>query len=217
LNPEGILGPIYGYQWRNFNANYNCISGKKVVAETHRDSSSDDDHTDRDIFREHVQYKGVDQLQDIIDQLTNPATRNSRRLILSAWNPVQLSQMALPPCHIMCQFFVQDGDKLSCAMFQRSADVCLGVPFNISSYCFLTHLIAHHCGLVAHEFVYFIGNAHIYNDHVEGIQQQLERAPFEFPTLTFAQKRAKVEDYLPEDFVVHNYQSHAPISLAMVV
>ena len=117
LYPEDMIGPSYGYQWRNFNANYNCFTGKKIT----------DDFP----------FNGIDQLQDIISQLKNPATRNSRRLIMSAWNPAQLSQMALPPCHIMCQFNVHDGNKLSCALYQRSCDFFLGIPINIASYSFL--------------------------------------------------------------------------------
>jgi len=102
LYPEGMAGAIYGYQWRNFGASYNCFTGKSLDA----------DHP----------FDGIDQLKQIIDQLKNPETRNSRRLILTAWNPKQLDQMALPPCHVMCQFNVHDGNKLSCAMYQRSAD-----------------------------------------------------------------------------------------------
>jgi len=131
-NKEDDLGPVYGHQWRHFNASY---------------TDCDTDYTG----------KGVDQLQNIIDQLKNPETRNSRRLVMSAWNPQQLDEMALPPCHILCQFCVTEGNKLSCSLYQRSGDVGLGVPFNIASYSILTHLIANHCGLEAKEFVYFLG------------------------------------------------------------
>ena len=163
LYPEDMIGPSYGYQWRNFNANYNCFTGKKIT----------DDFP----------FNGVDQLQDIISQLKNPETRNSRRLVMSAWNPVQLDQMALPPCHILCQFNVHDGNKLSCAMTQRSVDTILGQPFNIASYSFLTHLIAKHCGLEAYEFVYFMGNCHIYEQHIEAAKLQITREPHQFPTI----------------------------------
>ena len=130
--------------------------------------------------------KGVDQLQYIIDQLKGKETRFSRRLVMSAWNPCQIDEMALPPCHIMAQFHVsgEGGNRLSCILYQRSGDVGLGVPFNIASYSFLTHLIAHHCGLEAHEFIYHIGNAHIYDDHLGVLKEQIERIPYEFPTLT---------------------------------
>jgi thymidylate synthase len=196
LYPEGMAGPGYGYQWRNFGANYNCFSGKHLT----------DDHP----------FGGVDQLQQIINQLKNPDTRNSRRLILTAWNPKQLDQMALPPCHIMCQFNVHDNNKLSCAMFQRSNDECCGTPFNIASYSFLTHLLAKHCGLEAYEFVYFKGNCHIYEEHIEGAKVQLLRVPFPFPTVSIKQVRENINDYEVEDFEIHNYQSHEAIKFAMV-
>jgi thymidylate synthase len=196
LYPEGMLGPIYGYQWRNFGASYNCFSGKKLT----------DDHP----------FNGIDQLKDIIDQLKNPETRNSRRLILTAWNPKQLDQMALPPCHVMCQFNVHGGNKLSCSMYQRSNDEACGTPFNIASYSFLTHLLAKHCGLEAHEFIYFKGNCHIYEEHIEGIKQQLTRQPYEFPTLSIKQIRENINDYEVDDFEINNYQSHDAIKFKMI-
>ena len=196
LYPEGIAGPLYGYQWRNFGASYNCFTGKSLDA----------DHP----------FDGVDQLQNIIDQLKNPETRNSRRLILTAWNPKQLDQMALPPCHIMCQFNVHDGNKLSCAMFQRSNDECCGTPINIASYSFLTHLLAKHCGLEACEFVYFKGNCHIYEEHIEGAKMQLLRDPFPFPTISIKETRENINDYQVEDFEIHDYQHHPQIKFQMV-
>jgi thymidylate synthase len=159
----------------------------------------------------------VDQLQQIIDVLKDPAQRTSRRLIMTAWNPSQLDQMALPPCHMMCQFNVHDGNKLSCAMTQRSCDELLGVPFNIASYSFLTHLLAHHCGLEAHEFVYFKGNCHLYEDHIDAAKTQLERTPFEFPTLQMGAKRDNINDYVVDDFLLSNYQCHEAIKAKMVV
>ena len=134
---EGLIGPGYGFQWRNFNAPYDQETGGPME-------------------------KGVDQLQQIIDALKDPAQRTSRRLVMSAWNPCQLNEMALPPCHILCQFNVHDGNKLSCCMMQRSSDFFLGIPFNVASYSMLTHLLAKHCGLEAYEFVHFMGNCHIY-------------------------------------------------------
>ncbi len=196
LYPEGIAGPLYGYQWRNFGASYNCFTGKSL----------DTDHP----------FDGVDQLQNIIDQLKNPETRNSRRLILTAWNPKQLDQMALPPCHIMCQFNVHDGNKLSCAMFQRSNDECCGTPINIASYSFLTHLLAKHCGLEAYEFVYFKGNCHIYEEHIEEAKMQLLRDPFPFPTISIKETRENINDYQVEDFEIHDYQHHPQIKFQMV-
>jgi thymidylate synthase len=193
--PDGIIGPCYGYQWRFFNSNYNYYTGKRI--------------------NESPQLGGVDQLQDIIDQLKNPATRNSRRLVMSAWNPKQIDQMALPPCHILCQFDVHDGNKLSCSMYQRSGDVGLGICFNIASYSFLTHLIAKHCGLEADEFVYFLGNAHIYDDHIQPLQEQIKRDPFAFPTVSINMVRENINDYNIDDFTLHNYQSHNVIKMNM--
>lgn len=193
--PEGMLGCIYGYQWRHFNAPYDCNTGKvKADSPTH----------------------GVDQLQEIIDELKNPETRTSRRLIMTAWNPSQLNEMALPPCHILCQFNVHDGNKLSCALYQRSNDECLGSPFNIASYSFLTHLLAKHCGLEAHEFVYFKGNCHIYEPHIEGAQLQLTRKPYPFPTLTIKEMRENINDYNVDDFEIHNYKHHESIKFEMI-
>ena len=192
--PEGILGPIYGYQWRNFNGDYMLEGGNKEGLQSP---------------------EGLDQLQNIIDQLKDPLQRTSRRLIMTAWNPCQLNQMALPPCHILCQFNVHGGNKLSCAMYQRSGDVGLGVPFNIASYSFLTHLLAKHCGLEAHEFVYFLGNSHIYDDHLEAMKQQVTREPFAFPKVQISTCRDNINDYCVDDFVVTGYKCHEPIKMDM--
>jgi thymidylate synthase len=190
-NPVGMLGPIYGFQWRHFNAPYDNQSGKALG-------------------------KGVDQLQQIIDELKDPKKRNSRRLVMTAWNPCQLDGMALPPCHIICQFNVHDGNKLSCALYQRSADEFLGQPINIASYSFLTHLLAKHCGLEAYEFVYFTGNCHIYENAIDACKLQIERKPFPFPTVSIKQVKENINDYQVEDFVVTGYQHHEPIKVAMV-
>lgn len=189
--PEGFIGPGYGWQWRNFNGEYhtdNCVGGGG----------------------------GIDQLQQIIDALKDPAQRTSRRLVMTAWNPCQIDQMALPPCHIMCQFNVHDGNKLSCAMYQRSVDIMLGSPFNIASYSFLTHLLAKHCGLVAHEFVYFMGNAHIYEDHIDAAKEQLCRIPYDFPQLNIVRVCENINDYEVDDFIVTNYVCHPQIKMTMV-
>ena len=186
---DGELGPIYGHQWRHFNAEW----------------TGDDEYAG----------KGIDQLQEIIDQLKNPETRISRRLIMTAWNPCQLSNMALPPCHIMCQFNVHDGNQLSCALYQRSGDVGLGICFNIASYSFLTHLLAKHCGLEACEFVYFLGNAHIYDDHVDAMKEQILREPFDFPKVEIKQMRENINDYDICDFEVCDYKSHEQIKMIM--
>lgn len=191
---EGLIGPGYGFQWRHFNSPYDNQSGKALIPTL-----------------------GVDQLQQIIDELKDPAKRNSRRLVMSAWNPSQLNQMALPPCHILCQFNVHDGNKLSCAMYQRSNDEACGTSFNIASYSFLTHLLAKHCGLEAYEFIYFKGNCHIYEEHIEGMKTQIERKPFPFPTVSIKEVKENINDYQVEDFVVIGYQHHDPIKFQMVV
>jgi thymidylate synthase len=188
--PEGDLGPIYGFQWRHFNAEYNGTAA---------------DYTG----------KGVDQLKEIIRCLKHPTERFSRRLIMTAWNPCQLNEMVLPPCHILCQFNVDNMNRLSCALYQRSGDVGLGVPFNIASYSFLTHLLAKHCGLVAHEFVYYLGNAHIYDDHVSPLTSQLMRQPNTFPRVEISVLRDEIDDYTFEDFRVLNYQSYDAIKMKM--
>jgi thymidylate synthase len=202
---EDILGPGYGYQWRHYNANYNCSTGKR---------SLDDDTSD--VHRNQIEYTGVDQLQQIIDALKDPEQRTSRRLIMTAWNPCQLNQMALPPCHMMCQFNVHDGNKLSCAMFQRSSDFFLGIPFNIASYSMLTHLIAKHCGLEAHEFIHFMGNCHLYENSIDAAKLQITRDPYPFPTLSIKQVRENINDYEVGDFEINNYASHEAIKIKMV-
>ena len=197
LYPEDMLGPIYGYQWRNFNASYHCFTGHPIDDLQHP-------------------FDGIDQLQQIIDALKDPAQRTSRRLIMTAWNPKQLDQMALPPCHILCQFNVHDGNKLSCSMYQRSVDSILGLPFNIASYSMLTHLIAKHCGLEAYDFVHFMGNCHLYDNAIDAANLQITREPFPFPTVTIKQVRGNINDYQIEDFILENYQSHEAIKVAMV-
>ena len=187
---EGDLGPIYGHQWRHFNAPYtNC----------HADYTG----------------QGIDQLAYIIQELRNPLTRNSRRLVMSAWNPSQIAEMALPPCHILAQFNVVEGDKLACNLYQRSGDVGLGVPFNISSYALLTHLLAFHCGLQATEFMYHLGNCHIYDDHIAVLSKQVAKEPLPFPTLTFNTVKARIEDYTLDDLKVHNYVSRESLKMEM--
>lgn len=188
-NAVDDLGPVYGHQWRHFNAKYtNC----------------EDDYSG----------KGVDQLQYIIDQLKNEETRSSRRIIMSAWNPCQLDEMALPPCHVMCQFNVI-GNKLSCSLYQRSGDVGLGVPFNIASYSFLTHIIAKHCDLEAHEFIYYLGNCHIYDDHYEALSEQIKQTPYPFPKINVTTKHDNINEYKIDDINVDNYKHHIKVAMKM--
>ena len=193
-NEVNDLGPVYGHQWRHFNAEY---------------------------FDNQTNYsgKGIDQIAHIIKCLKDPETRNSRRLILTAWNPCQLGEMALPPCHLLCQFHVQNDRFLSCALYQRSGDVGLGVPFNIASYAFLTHLIAFHTGLEAGEFVHFIGDAHIYEDHMDALREQIQRTPLVFPKIRVfpAEPRKNIEDYVETDIQwLESYVSCPALKMDMV-
>jgi len=189
---ENDLGPVYGHQWRHFNASYeNC-------------------HTD-------YKGKGIDQLQNVIEMLKDPEQRTSRRMVVSAWNPCQIDEMALPPCHIMFQFYVRKGKYLSCSMYQRSGDVGLGVPFNIASYSCLTHIIAKHCGLVPDEFVYFLGNAHIYEEHIKPLKEQIQRIPYEFPQIKINKLHDNIEEYTLDDVEwITEYNFHKPIKMNMV-
>lgn len=213
------LGPIYGRQWRNFNKHYLCKKDqlfiKEKISECWNNGTININPELEEDYKKSDE-KGVDQLQQIIDALKDPKQRNSRRLILTAWNPCQLDQMALPPCHILCQFNVHDGNKLSCSMYQRSCDEFLGIPFNIASYSFLTHLLAKHCGLEAYEFVHFMGNCHLYENAIDAAKLQITREPFEFPTISIKQVKENINDYNVEDFEIHNYQSLEAIKVAMV-
>ncbi len=187
---NGELGPIYGFQWRHYNAEYN------------------DCKTD-------YSGCGIDQLQDIINTLKDPNKRNSRRLILTAWNPCQLDKMALPPCHVLCQFNITDNNKLSCHLYQRSGDVGLGVPFNIASYSMLTYILARHCDLEPYEFIYSLGNAHIYDDHVDGLKELITRTPYEFPDFKVLNRHENINDYVIDDFELTNYNFNNIINLNM--
>jgi len=186
----GDLGSLYGFQWRYFNAPYKGCNA---------------DYTGQ----------GVDQLQNAIDMLKDPTQRTSRRIIVSAWNPCQVDQGVLPSCHNFFQFNVVDGNKLSCSLYQRSADQFLGIPFNIASYSFLTYLIAKHCDLEPYEFIHYMGNCHIYDDHFKQVNEQLSREPFPFPTLEILNKRDNINDYTIEDFKINEYNHHPPIKGAM--
>ena len=189
---ENDLGPIYGHQWRHFNASYDSCKS---------------DYTN----------KGIDQLNEIINTLKDPKLRNSRRMVISAWNPCQINEMALPPCHILMQFNVLENKYLSCSLYQRSGDVGLGVPFNIASYSFLTHLIARHCNLEASEFIYNLGNAHIYDDHIEHLNIQKDKIAFPLPTLSIRNVYENIDDYKEDDFVINDYKYHESITMKMRV
>ena len=188
---ENDLGPIYGHQWRHFNAKY---------------SDCNTDYKDQ----------GFDQLDYIIKCLKDTKERNSRRLVMSAWNPCQLDEMALPPCHVLCQFNVTDGNKLSCSLYQRSCDLGLGVGFNIASYSFLTHLIAHHCNLEVLDFYYYLGNCHIYEQHIEPLREQIIREPYKFPKIVIKNKYEDIISYNVDDFEILDYEFHPLIKMEMI-
>ena len=185
---DGDLGPVYGVQWRSW-------------------PTPDGGH--------------IDQIQQVINTLkTNP---DSRRIIVSAWNVADLDKMALMPCHAFFQFYVAPPatpggrGKLSCQLYQRSADIFLGVPFNIASYALLTHMVAQQCDLDVGDFIWTGGDCHIYSNHQEQVALQLSREPFAYPTLVIKRKPASIFDYQFEDFEVQGYQSHPAIKAPVAV
>ena len=188
---EGELGPVYGFQWRKFGAEYNSADGE-----------------------ENAQKTGVDQLAECIRQIRQDP--NSRRIVVSAWNPVDLPKMALPPCHVLCQFYVANG-KLSCQLYPRSADLGLGVPFNIASYALLTHMIAHICHLQVGEFIHSFGDLHIYKDHVDALKEQITRKPFPLPALEIRGDASEIDDFTAANFVLRDYVSHPSIPMKMAI
>ena len=155
---------------------------------------------------------------DQISQVVNEIKRNpdSRRLIVSAWNVAEIPNMALPPCHAFFQFYVADG-KLSCQLYQRSADIFLGVPFNIASYALLTHLVAQQCDLEVGDFIWTGGDCHLYSNHFEQVETQLSRAPYPYPTLRIKRRPDSLFDYEYEDFEIENYQHHPHIKAPVAV
>ena len=186
--PAGDLGPIYGHQWRNYGAT-TTADGQYI---------SD----------------GVDQIAQVVEQIkTNP---NSRRLIVSGWNPGEADQVALPPCHTLFQFFVAD-NKLSCQLYQRSADLFLGVPFNIASYAMLTHMVAQVCGLEVGEFIWTGGDCHIYQNHREQVELQLTRELYTLPTLTLNPNVTNIFAFNYDDISVDGYESHPAIKAKVAV
>jgi len=186
---EGDLGPVYGFQWRHFGAKY---------VDMHTDYTG----------------QGVDQLAECIRKIKDDPT--DRRILLSAWNPADLSLMALPPCHMFCQFYVANGE-LSCLMYQRSADMGLGVPFNIASYSLLTCMMAQVCGLRPGDFVHTLGNAHVYKNHVEPLKTQLERTPRPFPLLRINPEVKDIDGFTSSDFELLGYSPHGKIAMDMAV
>lgn len=190
-NKEMDLGPVYGFQWRHFGAAYRGC-----------DANYDGE--------------GVDQIKSIVETLR--ANPNDRRMLFTAWNPCALNQMALPPCHLLGQFYVNTQTKeLSCMLYQRSCDMGLGVPFNIASYSLLTILIAKATGLRPGELVHTLGDAHVYSTHVEALKEQLRRVPRAFPVLVFKKERDFLEDYESTDMEVVDYVPYPPIKMEMAV
>lgn len=180
----GDLGRIYGVQWRRWRRPLVRIN--KVVLQNH------------------------DQLLELVNGLKNDPY--SRRHILSAWNPGEIDQMALPPCHMFAQFYVSTDHKLSCQMYQRSGDYALGIPFNIASYSLLTHMIAQVCGLDVGEFIHTIGDAHIYKNHVEGVKEQLTRSPLAHPRLWLNKEVKDITKFTMDDIEILDYDHHPAIS-----
>jgi thymidylate synthase len=185
---DGDLGPVYGVQWRSW-------------------PTPDGGH--------------IDQIAQVVQQLkSNP---DSRRIIVSAWNVADLPKMALMPCHAFFQFYVAPATepggrgKLSCQLYQRSADIFLGVPFNIASYALLTHMLAQQCDLDVGDFIWTGGDCHIYSNHVEQVETQLARTPFPYPTLEIKRRPPSILDYEFEDFVFHDYQHHPAIKAPVAV
>ncbi|KAF5751083.1 hypothetical protein HS088_TW02G00093 [Tripterygium wilfordii] len=186
---EGDLGPVYGFQWRHFGARY---------TDMHADYTG----------------QGFDQLLDVIEKIKNKP--DDRRIILSAWNPSDLKLMALPPCHMFAQFYVANGE-LSCQMYQRSADMGLGVPFNIASYALLTCMIAHVSDLIPGDFIHVTGDTHVYRTHVRPLQEQLQKLPRPFPILKINPDKKNIDSFVAADFGLIGYDPHEKIEMKMAV
>ncbi|MBU8715416.1 thymidylate synthase [Brevibacillus parabrevis] len=189
---KGDLGPVYGRQWRSWRFARKVVHGGMGTP-----------------FWSETITGTNDQIADVIEQIrTNP---DSRRLLVNAWNVGELDQMALPPCHFAFQFYVANG-RLSCQLYQRSADIFLGVPFNIASYALLTHMIAHVTGLEVGEFIHTLGDAHIYVNHIEQVRTQLERDPRPLPQLVIKRQVTDIDDFTFDDFEIVGYDPHPHIA-----
>jgi thymidylate synthase len=200
----GDLGRVYGVQWRHWRRGPN-VTNEDVV---HLDEFGAWFSTPIEIMND------IDQIANLIEGLkTDP---NGRRHILTAWNVSELDQMALPPCHVMCQFYVSKG-KLSCHMYQRSVDVFLGLPFNIASYALLTHLIAQVCDLGVGELIISTGDTHIYKNHVDQVKEQLSREEYPLPALSLNPEIKDIDKFSMDDILLVDYKSHATIKAEMAV
>jgi thymidylate synthase len=200
---EGDLGRVYGVQWRHWRTpvEHKAMSFKDDFGTTYNRQSS-------------IHFKEVDQLITLINGIRQDP--HGRRHILSAWNPGELDAMALPPCHVLAQFYVNNG-RLSCQMYQRSCDMFLGVPFNIASYSLLTAMIAQVCGLAVGEFVHVLGDAHIYLNHVEQVKEQLTREPLPAATLWLNPDITDITGFTMQDIRLDGYTSHGAIQAEMAV
>lgn len=201
--PPGFIGPGYGWQWRKWGAEYNISHS----------ISTENGHKYTDVIPTGESY---DQLQEAVDKIRNNPT--DRRILVSAWNVAEVDKMALPPCHILFQFFVSNG-KLSCQWYQRSVDSFLGLPFNISSYALLTCLIAKITNLEPGDLIFAGGDTHVYLNHLNQVQTQISREPFAFPTLNIPdiQSLEDIEDLEYSDIKLEGYESHPPIKAEMAV
>jgi thymidylate synthase len=198
---EGDLGPVYGVQWRSWI--------------THTPAGTPDIDDDYGKYWSDPEFQTIDQIAELIEGLkTNPY---SRRHILSAWNVGELDMMALPPCHVMSQYYVSKNNELSCHMYQRSVDTFLGLPFNIASYALLTHMIAQVCDMKVGELVISTGDTHIYNDHVDQVKEQLSREEYPLPTLWLNPGVKDIDKFTMDDVKLIDYQSHGPIKATMAV
>lgn len=201
---EGDLGRVYGVQWRHWRS-YTHNQGGSYT--------NDFGHTY--VTPGGIREREVDQLQDLIAGIKKDPY--GRRHVLTAWNPGELDQMALPPCHMFAQFYVSRDGRLSCQMYQRSCDMFLGVPFNIASYSLLTHLIAQVCNLDVGEFVHVLGDAHIYLNHVEQVKEQLDREPLPAPQLQLNPDITDITKFTMADISLKDYTSHGAIQADMAV
>lgn len=198
---EGDLGRVYGVQWRHWRKYDEML----VMGNAHN----------KDGYKRIAVDRGeIDQLAVLIEGIKNDP--NGRRHILTAWNVAELDQMALPPCHCFAQFFVHNG-KLSCQMYQRSADLFLGVPFNIASYALLTHMVAQVCDLEVGELIMTFGDAHIYKNHFDQVNEQLVREPYSLPTLSLNPNIKNIDDFCMENIELNGYTSHGTIKAPMAV
>jgi len=200
---EGDLGRVYGVQWRHWR-----------TPVLHRGETYTDEFGNQYNRQGTLHIREVDQLSELIAGIQKAP--HGRRHILSAWNPGELDQMALPPCHVMAQFYVNEG-RLSCQMYQRSNDLFLGCPFNIASYSLLTYMIAQVCGLGVGEFIHVTGDAHIYLNHIDQVTEQLTRTPFPAPTLWLNPEIKDITQFTMSDIELQGYRSHSAIKAEMAV